>query len=207
MAVDRTRRLVDRLVTWSPVLLLGGLAALTYWLDAQIQPQPPRTDGSSRPDPDIFIDNLRGVSFDAEGRPRQVLAAKRAQHYPDDGSVTLIAPALVVTDPDRPKLSVSADKGSIAGDRETLALEGNVRALREATPGNSGKSEGPATLTTDFLRVVPKKGLAETDRPVTIEEPRGIIHSTGLKLDNEAKTLKLISGVHGTIQPDTLSTK
>ncbi len=135
------------------------------------------------------------------------LSAKRAQHYPDDGSVTLIAPALVVTDPDRPRLSVSADKGSIAGDRETLALEGNVRALREATPGKGGKGEGPATLTTDFLRVVPKKGLAETDRPVTIEEPRGIIHSTGLKLDNEAKTLKLISGVHGTIQPDTLPTK
>ncbi len=207
MAIDRTRRLVDRLVTWSPVLLLGGLAALTYWLDAQIQPQPPRIDGSSRHDPDIFIDGLRGVSFDAEGRPRQVLSAKRAQHYPDDGSVTLIAPALVVTDPDRPRLSVSADKGSIAGDRETLALEGNVRALREATPGKGGKGEGPATLTTDFLRVVPKKGLAETDRPVTIEEPRGIIHSTGLKLDNEAKTLKLISGVHGTIQPDTLPTK
>ena len=160
MAIDRTRRLVDRLVTWSPVLLLGGLAALTYWLDAQIQPQPPRIDGSSRHDPDIFIDGLRGVSFDAEGRPRQVLSAKRAQHYPDDGSVTL-----------------------------------------------GGKGEGPATLTTDFLRVVPKKGLAETDRPVTIEEPRGIIHSTGLKLDNEAKTLKLISGVHGTIQPDTLPTK
>lgn len=207
MAVDHTRRLVDRLVTWSPVLLLGGLAALTYWLDAQIQPPPPRIDGSSRHDPDLFITNLRGVSFDVEGRQRQVLSAKKAQHYPDDGSVNLVAPALVVTDPDRPRLSVSADKGSIAGDRETLALEGNVRALREAAPAKDGKGEGPATLTTDYLRVVPKKGLAETDRPVTIEEPRGIIHSTGLKLDNEAKTLKLISGVHGTIQPNTLATK
>lgn len=82
MAIDRTRRLVDRLVTWSPVLLLGQLAALTYSLDAQIQPQPPRIDGSSRHDPDIFIDGLRGVSFDAEGRPRQVLSAKRAQRCP-----------------------------------------------------------------------------------------------------------------------------
>jgi lipopolysaccharide export system protein LptC len=207
MAVDRTRRLIDRLVTWSPALLLGGLAALTYWLDAQIQPQAPRIDGSSRHDPDVFIDNLRGVSFDAAGRPRQVLSAKRAEHYPDDGSVTLIGPALVVTDPERPKLSVSADRGSLAGDRETLALEGNVRATREAGPGKDGKDEGPATLTTEFLRVVPKKGLAETDRPVTIEEPRGIIHSTGLKLDNEAKTLKLNSGVRGTIQPGALPTK
>jgi hypothetical protein len=35
--MDRTRYLLDRLTAWSPVLLLGGLAALTYWLDAQIR--------------------------------------------------------------------------------------------------------------------------------------------------------------------------
>ena len=35
--MDRSGALIDRLVAWSPVLLLGGLAALTYWLDAQVQ--------------------------------------------------------------------------------------------------------------------------------------------------------------------------
>ena len=34
----RTREILDRLVAWAPVLLLGALAALTYWLDAQVQP-------------------------------------------------------------------------------------------------------------------------------------------------------------------------
>ena len=37
MAVDHTRALLDRLVAWSPVVMLGALAALTYWLDAQVQ--------------------------------------------------------------------------------------------------------------------------------------------------------------------------
>jgi lipopolysaccharide export system protein LptC len=206
MAAYRTQRLFDQLITWAPVLMLGGLAALTYWLDAQIQTPPLRIDGSSRHDPDLFVSNLRGVSFDAEGRPRQVLSAKRAQHYPDDESVSLLEPSLILTDPGRPKLSVRADQGSVAGDRETMVLEGNVRAVREAQPAaaNGPTAEGPATLSTEFLRVVPKKGLAETDRPVTIEEPRGIIHSVGMKLDNDAKTLKLKSGVRGTIQPGSL---
>ena len=35
--MDRTREIIDRFIAWSPVLLLGALAALTYWLDAQVQ--------------------------------------------------------------------------------------------------------------------------------------------------------------------------
>ncbi|MEP6658159.1 MAG: LPS export ABC transporter periplasmic protein LptC, partial [Betaproteobacteria bacterium] len=62
---------------------------------------------------------------------------------------------------------------------------------------------GPVKLTTDFLRVFPDKGIAETDRPVTIEEPRGIIHGVGMTLDNQQRSLKLKSGVRGTMQPES----
>ena len=41
---------------------------------------------------------------------------------------------------------------------------------------------------------------------MTIEEPRGIIQAVGLVLDNKAKTLKLKSGVRGTLQPAALPT-
>ena len=58
------------------------------------------------------------------------------------------------------------------------------------------------TLTAETLTVVPKKGRAETDGPVTVEEPRGIIHATGMVVDNEARTIKLKSGVRGTLSPE-----
>lgn len=202
--MNRSKRILDRLVTWSPVLLLGGLAALTYWLDAQIQPPPARIDGSSRHDPDLFIDNFRAVTFDVQGRPRQALAARRAEHFPDDESIALTALSLTVTDPGEPTMSVVADQGIVTGNRETLLLEGNVKAKREASPGAASGGRAPSgasTITTEFLRVVPKKGFADTDRPVTIEDSRGIIHSMGLQLDNQAKTVKLKSAVHGTITP------
>jgi LPS export ABC transporter protein LptC len=57
-------------------------------------------------------------------------------------------------------------------------------------------------MTSETLRVIPKKGRAETDGPVTVEEPRGIIHSVGMAVDNEAHTIKLKSGVHGTLSPE-----
>ena len=42
------------------------------------------------------------------------------------------------------------------------------------------------------------------DKPVTIEEPRGIIRGRGLEFDNKAKTVRLKSQVSGTFQPQDL---
>ena len=198
---------IDRLVAWSPVLLLGGLAALTYWLDAQVATSAARGDGASRHDPDLYIENFSAVSFDARGQVLNSLAARRAQHFPDDDSVDLVAPTLTLTDPGKPRLAVSADEGTVSGNREIVTLRGNVRAIRDAVAfkaASDGSPTGPATFTTDLLRVIPKRSRAETDRPVTIEEPRGIIRGVGMILDNEAHTIKLKSAVSGTLQPKGL---
>ena len=200
-----TRRLLDRLVAWSPVFLLGSLAALTYWLDAQVQAPRARVDGSARHDPDLYIDGLSAVSFDQEGRLRQSLSARRAQHYPDDDSIDFAAPSLTLTDPGEPRMAAVADTGTLSGDRETVTLRGGVRVTRDAVPASGREAaQGPLTFTTEILRVIPKRSRAETDAPVTIEEPRGIIRATGMILDNDARTLKLKSNVRGTLQPQAL---
>jgi lipopolysaccharide export system protein LptC len=197
-----TRRLLDRLTAWSPILLLGGLAALTYWLDAQVQTKPPRPDGSSRHDEDLYVENFRAVSFAPDGQVSQSLSAKRAQHYPDDNTTELVSPAVVLTEPGRPRFSALADRAKVSGDRETIELFGNVRAVRDAPADAKGaEPDGQITVLTEYLRVLPKLGRAETSKPVTIEESRGIIHAVGMVLDTEAKTLKLKSGVRGTLQP------
>jgi lipopolysaccharide export system protein LptC len=211
--MNSPRSLIDRLTNWSPILLLGSLAALTFWLDAQVQPPQPRVDGSARHDPNLFVERFRAITFDVDGRVRQSLAAQRAQFYPDDNSIDFASVSLVVTDPDSPRFTVTADSGSLTGDRETIALSGNVRAVRDALPApakpKAGKADagpgGPVTLTTEYLRVVPKQGRATTDRAVTIEEPRGIIRAVGMEIDTKAQTLKLKSGVRGTLQPQAPS--
>jgi hypothetical protein len=39
---------LDRLIAWSPVLLLGAFAGLTYWLNAQIQVRTEKFDACGR---------------------------------------------------------------------------------------------------------------------------------------------------------------
>lgn len=197
--VDRVR-ILDRLVAWSPLALLGGLAALTFWLDAQVNPAGPPRDGNMRHDPDLVAEGVRAVETNKDGKPVQVLAAERARHYPDDGTVEFDTPRFVMTEPDKPRFTVEADRARVSGDRENAYFEGRVRATREAETAGEDRA-GPITLTTEFLHVIPRQDRAQTDQPVTIEETRGIIRATGLVLDNASKTIELRSNVRGTIQP------
>ncbi|HSQ79907.1 MAG TPA: LPS export ABC transporter periplasmic protein LptC [Casimicrobiaceae bacterium] len=201
--MDRTRGFVDRLVGWSPVLLLGSLAALTYWLDAQVQTPAAREDGSKRHDPDLFLQDFRAQTFDAQGRLREELSARRAEHFPDDDSSELISPKLMLTETGRPTMTITANKGSIAGDRNSGAFQGAVKVTRDADPNppKDGRPSGPVTLTTDSLHVLAKEQRVDTDAPVTIEEPRGIIHGRGLTFDNKARTVIIKSQISGSFQP------
>ena len=199
-----TKAWLDRLVAWSPVLLLGALAALSYWLSLQVRVAGPAFDGSTRHDEDVFVENFKAVNLDKDGRVRQALEARRAQHFPDDDTTVLEGPVIAFTDPGKPRLEVTADRATITGDREHAYFEGHVKAVRDASPDATGaRPDGPITVQSEFLHVIPKEDRIVTDRAVTISDPRGTINSTGLDLDNKAKTVKFKSHVSGQLQPQT----
>ena len=204
--MDRMRALFDRFVAWSPVLLLGALAALTYWLDAQVQPPASRRDGSSRHDPDLFLQDFKAITFDQFGNPRETLSAARADHFPDDDSAELQTPRLSLSQPDRPMLTISAERGRIDGDRNQGDFTGHVQVERAAAAAaKDGQPNGPVKLVTESLHVTTRDQRVSTDQPVTIVEPRGIIRGRGLEFDNKAKTVRIKSQVSGTFQPQETS--
>ena len=202
---SRAQAWLDRVISWSPVLLLGSLAALTYWLNTQVRVAGPAFDGSGRHDADVFVENFKAVNMDKEGRVRQALSARRAQHFPDDDTTVLDAPVIAFTDPDKPRLEVTADQARITGDRENAYFEGHVRAVREGTRAPGAKSEGPITVESEFLHVIPKEDKIVTDKAVTISDAHGRISAIGLELDNKAKTVKFKSHVSGELQPQAIS--
>jgi lipopolysaccharide export system protein LptC len=199
-------RALDRLAAWSPVLLLGGLAVLTWWLDAQIQPPLPPNDGASRHDVDIYVENVRATSFGANGKPTQLLKATRGEHFPDDNTTTFSDIDLVVRDPKQPEVQVTAASAKLSGDRNDVWLSGNVHARREPEAPHPGtQNPGAATLVTEFLHVQPHEKLADTDRAVRVADNRGVINAVGMKLDADAGVVRFLAQVHGTVEPAALS--
>lgn len=191
--------LMDRIVAWSPALLLGALAAMTYWLDAQVRAPAPKFDGSGRHDTDLYVENFRAASLDDKGRIHQALVARAARHFPDDDSTDLDQPQITFNDPDKPRLTVTADKASINGARDRVVFSGHVKGVRDASSETA--HDGPTTITSEYLLVMPKEDKIVTDKAVTITDPRGIINATGMEYDNKTKIVKLRSRVSGQIEP------
>jgi lipopolysaccharide export system protein LptC len=190
---------LDRLIAWSPVLLLGAFAVLTYWLNAQIQVGAEKFDGSGRHDPDLFIENFRAVSLDTQGRVRQALTAKFARHFPDDDTTEFESPLITFSDPDKPQLTITSDHAKVTGDREHAYFYGSVKAVRDAI--NTDDNDGPIVMTSEYLHVLPKEDRVLTDKAVTIKDARGIINAIGMEFDNRSKIVKFGSHVSGQLQP------
>jgi lipopolysaccharide export system protein LptC len=194
------RAWLDRLIAWSPVFLLGAFAALTYWLNAQVQPGGAAFDGSGRHDTDLYIEDFKAVSLDPEGNVRQSITARIARHFPDNDTTEFEAPLITFSEPGKPPVSITADRGMITGDQQNAYFTGNVKGIREASAGERDK--GPVVVTSEYLHVLPKEDKIETDKAVTISDPRGIINATGMEFDNKAKTFKFKSRVSGQLQPN-----
>lgn len=203
------RRLLDRLTAWSPALMLGALAALTYWLDAQVLSPSDKASAAPRHEPDMYIENFRAVSLGVDGKTRQSLTAKRAVHFPDDQTSEFVEPRLMMTDPGKPAFELTAKHGKLSADHGDAWFTGNVRAVREAAPDGAQDASpgGKMTLTTEALHVATRDEKIDTDQPVTIEDSRGIIRGVGLDFDNLAKTARLRGKITGTMQPQPAPTK
>ena len=197
--MTRGRAWLDRLIAWSPVFLLGAFTALTYWLNAQVQPGGAAFDGSGRHDTDLYIEDFKAVSLDPQGHIRQSITARIARHFPDDDTTEFESPLITFSEPGKPPVSITADRGMITGDQQNAYFTGNVKGVREAAAAERDK--GPVVVTSEYLHVLPKEDKIETDKPVTISDPRGIIHATGMEFDNKAKTFKFKSRVSGQLQP------
>ena len=183
---------MERLTSAFPLILAALLAALSFWLDRTVQgPSAPR-DGSTRHDPDYIVERFVATRMGPDGLRLHQLEANRMLHYPDDDSTHLEAPRLFQYEGTRLALRISALRALVSSEGKTVDFNDDVKAVRLATATTS-----ELTLTTDHLLVIPDDDIARTERPVTIVDANTHVTAVGLELDNNAKTLKLLSNVRG----------
>lgn len=183
----------DRWLAYVPVLLLAGLAALTYWLDQVVEPTADANRDAN--DPDIVVEHLAATQMTLQGAPRYAVEAKRLLHYPEDRATFLEFPELTHFEEGGVPVSIRSDEGELSPDGKDAYFRGNVVVRRPAYG-----DEEEMTLTTSYLHVTPDQNLARTDREVTLTRGDSTVHSVGLEFNNQTREVKLLSRVRGTFQ-------
>lgn len=181
-----------------PLLLMLALALLTFWLERTVREEEGVHPSLRRHDADYIVENLSLTRFNAQGATESTLAAAKMIHYPDDDSTELVAPRVVQTKPDEPRMTVTADRGALSYDGEEVFLYDNVLLVREAA---SDRSE--TRMRTSFLHVVRAKSLVRTDRDVLITEDKRVLSGRGMEYHNESRQLYLREQVRGRFEPKT----
>lgn len=174
-----------------PIVLLAMLAMLTFWIDYAVQAPEAKIDGSSRHDPDYILNNFTTTRTDENGELRYRLTALEMRHYPDDDTTELEKPQFERYETDKPFTTIEGNKGFVSADAETVEFIDDVKVVRQAFNG-----KGEMVVLTDKLDVMPNEEMAKTDRPVVItQEPKTVIHATGMIYDKKNQTVQLLSRV------------
>ena len=88
--------------TLFPLLLLGLLAGLTFWLERMASLDDPDRRAKARHDPDAIIEHFNIQRYDAAGELQNSLTADKLVHFPDDDSTEVSHPSLTYHQGSRP---------------------------------------------------------------------------------------------------------
>jgi lipopolysaccharide export system protein LptC len=179
-----------------PLLLMLALAALTFWLELVLHEEEELRQAPRRHDPDYIVEGLQHTRFNAQGVAESTLAAEKMLHNPDDDSTELLAPRLVQTRANQPRVTVTAERATLSRDGEELFLYDNVLVVREA---GAGRPE--ARMRTSFLQMARAQSVLRTDADVVITEGDRVLSGRGMEYNNDSRQFSLRERVRGRYLP------
>ncbi|GBG01145.1 LPS export ABC transporter periplasmic protein LptC [Azospira sp. I13] len=175
-----------------PIVLLGTLAAATFWLAKATQLPEPDRSGKFRHDPDYFVDNLTMSRLDKQGTLRSTVTGKHLVHYPDTDETDVEQPTARFYKPGRPTVTMSSDVGHINSDGSEVKLTHNVKVVRDPS-----KEREAMVATAPDLLVYPDAETAHTPSQVRMVQGKSWVQGHGLRVDNATMTTILESRVTG----------
>lgn len=179
-----------------PVILLGLLAGLSFWLQRTVdRDEVPKTK-VVRHDPDAIVENISARRFDENGQVKYRLIAPYMMHFGDDDSSELQSPTLVNYRPGAPPVTITGRHARITAKGEVIYLWDDVVVNRGAM------ADRPAiTGRMPDLLVQPNLGTAFTNSPVEITQEKSWVKGVGMNIDNNTSTFVLQSRVTGLYFP------
>ena len=193
-----------------PLLLMGGLTLLTFWLVQKNTPLP--VNVIERPrlhEPDYTLKNGALSYLNEQGQTKYRILGKELIHYDDDASIDIMQPRMRSFQPDRSPVTVRAKRGHIDGDLSILDLYDNVEIYRPPQAASETQKASPYMLAkSSYFQVLINDDIITTDKPVELEQGLSVIQSNdGGIFDNVKQSMQLLGTVKGRIEPAQQGTR
>ncbi len=199
----RVRRVLDRLVVYLPLVLMGLMAITSYWL---VRNTPTLSDGelevAPRHEPDYYMRDFSVKVFESDGRLKSVIVGTEGRHYPDTDTLEIDQPRIRILGVQGNVTIATAARGLINADGSEAQLFENAVVVREPWVNAQGVSTPRSELQSDFLHFFANTEQVKSHLPVVMLRGSGDrFTGDGVGFDNLGRTLEINGRVRGVLQP------
>ena len=191
---------LDRLVLYLPVVLMGLLAAASYWL---VQKSPPseaaRPEKVLRVEPDYLMRAFSVRTFDWEGRPKTVVSGALARHFPLSDSFEIDEVFIRSIDARGRVTQAQANRALTNDDVSRVDLLGQARVVGLGATDRSSADEW--RVSGEHLQVFLQERRLVSTKPVVAQRGADRFSADAARLDDNAQELVLQGRVRGQLMP------
>ncbi len=202
-AQDLARDAWESFLLYLPLICLGLLALVTYWM---VRSAPSNSTPTLRPlvqhAPDYFMEGFAVKTYDPSGRLRSEVTGTHARHFPDTQWLEIDGIRIRSIDEKGRVTTASANHGLTNEDGSQVQLLGNAVVIRDGnTTQANGTSAVPMEYRSDFLHAFLTTEQLKSNKPVEITHGQDRFTADSMDYDNVEQVLRLDGRVHGTISP------
>ncbi len=186
-----------------PLILMGALTLLTFWLvKKNTPPEKSLLERVRLHEPDYTIQNGTLSALNELGITKYRVLGKKVTHYDDDASIDIIIPRMRLFQANKAPVTVKSDTGHLDGDLTILDLVNNAEIFR---PAQAATATEPATLRmlaqSSYFKVLINDDIIKTDKPMKLEQGMSVMNSTdGGIFNNVDQSMVLLGQVKGRIE-------
>jgi lipopolysaccharide export system protein LptC len=192
-------RLWEQVLSYLPVLLMGLLAALTWWL-VKNTPQPGDARGAQPPSkaPDYTMRDFAVSSYSPDGALLSRLEGDVLQHYPYSDTIEVQGVRLRALDEAGRVTLGRAQRAFSNGAATQVRLVGDAKVVREPGPGEAPSDR--VEIHGEVLEVDTENQRVHSNEPVTLFTGDGQLRASSLDYDHTDRTARLGGRVTGVLR-------
>lgn len=186
MATYVNKRTAHRWRTLGLMVTAVFFAFGSFWLLQAIQGGDVTSVGNGLNEPDYIVENFSFVRMTENGVPRYVMSGARLAHHPENDVSEISKPIVQSMAPDRPRMTMHADRGQVYHGENRVELMGNVDIKRPATPTSEALH-----ARTEALTVLADDEIVKTSRPVQMTLGAASVNAVGMVAENPTRKMHL----------------